>query len=148
MVVSDVNPECGVGQRLNHGSLQLDHVAFCQASYLLHLTEPIPEGGQRPPDVTVQHRLAVLQAAGNRVRPDPRGNNVLSPFFFGSLKFSAFSVHQPEKVALLPEDQKEVSSVMAGNGPYHVSSQKRHRRRSPTWVRISGSPFVMRIEFS
>lgn len=91
---------------------------------------------------------AVLQAAGNRVRPDPRGNNVLSPFFFGSLKFSAFSVHQPEKVALLPEDQKEVSSVMAGNGPYHVSSQKRHRRRSPTWVRISGSPFVMRIEFS
>jgi hypothetical protein len=60
VVVSDIDPERRIGQCLDDGSLQLNHVAFSQASYLLGLTEPIPEGGQRLPDFTVQHRLAVF----------------------------------------------------------------------------------------
>ena len=148
VVVSDIDAERGVGQGLNNSALQLNHVALSQASYLLGITELIPEDRQGLPDFTVQHRLAVFHAAGNRGCSEPRGNNVLSPFFLWSLNLSAFPVHQPEKVTLFPAYQEKLIFIVTGCGSHNVTFLERHTCRSLTWVRISGSPFVMRIEFS
>ncbi len=110
--VSDIHLERGVGQSLYYDALQLDHVAFSQASFLLRLTEPIPKGGQRPSDVTVQHRLAVLQTAGDRVRPDlPAKTTCFRRFFLGVSSFLRFPSHQPQEIPSAWRTRKSLPSL-------------------------------------
>ncbi len=126
VAISNIYLECCVGQRLNDGTLDLDHIGFCQVlSLLVWITSPadLREG---PAEFAVRDRLSASDFFGCPGMGRPNGFHMSAFLPLGPLHPPAPAVRQQEEVPVYLQNEEQVSPIPAGGRSYNIGSCNVH----------------------
>ena len=126
VAISNIYLECCVGQCLYDGTLDFDHIGFCQVlSLLVWITSPadLREG---PAELAVGYGFSASDFFGGPGVGRPGGFHVLALLPLGPLHPPAPAVRQQEEVPVYLQNEEQVSPIPAGGRSYNIGSCNVH----------------------
>ena len=112
--------ECGVGQRLYDGTLDFDHIGFCQVLSLLVWITCLAKDGEGLTKFTIRDILSASDLFGRCALGCRDEFHVLAFLSLRALQAALPAVRQQKEVPFCLQDEEELSFIPAGSRFHNV----------------------------